>query len=337
MPLIGRLRNLIANPSTRTAERASLGFSLGRLLDSCGAYDDAFRAYADANCASRESAGSAAPSYDRRQHELYVDRIIAAFDRPRTMQSTTPARPVFICGMFRSGSTLIEQVLAGHPRVTAGGELGFLPSLVRTQLAPFPESMANISPSQLEAFAKSYLEVIGRLFPGAAHVTDKRPDNFLYIGLIKTLFPDARIVHTTRNPLDNCLSIFFLHLDHSMSYALDLMDTAHYYAQYRRLMSHWKALYGSDILDVDYDAFVREPQPSAQRLLDFCGLEWDEGCLSFPRARNAIRTASVWQVREPLYQRSSGRWRNYAAQIAPLEGRLREFGVEIDEHDDQGS
>ena len=112
------------------------------------------------------------------------------------------------------------------------------------------------------ALGARYSRCCRRLFPGAEHVTDKRPDNFLYIGLIKTLFPDARIIHTTRNPLDNCLSIFFLHLDHSMGYALDLMDTGHYYAQYRRLMSHWKSLYGADILDFDYDAFVREPRPA---------------------------------------------------------------------------
>ena len=112
--------------------------------------------------------------------------------------------------------------------------------------------------------------------PDAAVVTDKRPDNFLYVGLIKSLFPDARIVHTTRDPLDNCLSVHFLHLDHAMGYALDLMDTAHYYRQYRRLMAHWKSLYGDDILDFDYDTFVRDPGPAVERLLAFCGLDWEE-------------------------------------------------------------
>ena len=174
--------------------------------------------------------------------------------------------------MFRSGSTLTEQVLAGHSRVAAGGEIGFLPSMVRTALAPFPAAMARATRQQLDLLGARYLEMLSGLFPGAEHVIDKRPDNFLYIGLIKTLFPNARIIHTTRDPLDNCLSIFFLHLDHSMGYALDLMDTGHYYAQYRRLMAHWKALYGADILDFDYDALVREPRPAVERLLAFCGL-----------------------------------------------------------------
>jgi len=109
-----------------------------------------------------------------------------------------------------------------------------------------------------------------------------------------------------------------------MGYALDLGDIAHYYRQYRRLMAHWRSLYGDDILDFDYDDFVREPRPAVERLLDFCGLDWEEGCLSFHRTANAVKTASVWQVREPLYQRSSGRWRNYARQIEPLRAALQE-------------
>jgi Sulfotransferase family len=166
---------------------------------------------------------------------------------------------------------------------------------------------------------------VATLFPGVAYGTDKRPDNFLYIGLIKSLFPAARIIHTTRDPLDNCLSVYFLHLDHGMGYALDLGDIAHYYAQYRRLMAHWKALYPDDILDFDYDRFVGEPRPSVQGLLSFCGLDWHEDCMHFQRARNAVKTASVWQVREPLYQRSSGRWRHYERHLAELKEGLRDL------------
>jgi len=220
--------------------------------------------------------------------------------------------------MFRSGSTLTEQVLAAHSDVTAGGEIGFVPALVRSELAPFPGRIAQVSAAELEALAARYLAELAKLFPGARHVTDKRPDNFLHIGLIKTLFPNAKIIHTTRNALDNCLSVFFLHLDHSMGYALDLLDTAHYYREYRRLMAHWRTLYGDDILDFDYDAFVRAPRPAVERLLQFCGLEWQEQCMAFEQVENAVKTASVWQVREPLYQRSSGRWRNYARHLDPL-------------------
>jgi hypothetical protein len=223
--------------------------------------------------------------------------------------------------MFRSGSTLLEQMLAGHPQITAGGELDFLPHIAQTALAPFPESIASAPPQRLQALAAQYLNRLAELFPGAAYVTDKRPDNFLYIGLIKRMFPDAKIVHTTRDPLDNCLSIFFLHLDQRMSYALDLMDIGHHYRQYLRLMAHWKSLFAADIIDIHYDALVREPKPVAERLLAFLDLEWNEQCLAVPPTGRAIKTASVWQVREPLHVRSSGRARHYAREL----GELRDY------------
>ena len=329
-PLIAKLRAAIAAQDTSAADSADLGFALGKALDSCGAWDGAFAAYAAANRASRQSAAPGTGLYDRRGHERLIDELIATF-RPglpvagRQPQST---RPLFICGMFRSGSTLAEQILAAHSRVTAGGELAFLPTVVRTELAPFPATMATLPQARLDALATRYLEMLARVFPRGERVTDKRPDNFLYIGLIKSLFPDAKIVHTVRAALDNCLSIYFLHLDHGMSYALDLADIAHYYAQYRRLMAHWKKLYGADIFDLDYDALVREPRAAIERLTRFCGLEWEDACLSFEQAAGAVKTASVWQVREPLYQRSSGRWRNYAVQIAPLQAHLRKAGIE---------
>jgi hypothetical protein len=153
-------------------------------------------------------------------------------------------------------------------------------------------------------------------------LTDKRPDNFLHIGFIKTLFPGAKIVHTRRNPLDNLLSLYFLHLDPGMAYALDLADAAHWYGQYERLMAHWKALYPNDIFDVDYDELVREPNPVIERLLDFLYLEWDGSLLDFHRGGTPVKTASVWQVRQPLHPRSSGRWRNYRTQLEPIAGLL---------------
>ena len=323
-PRIVRLKAVLAGGQLAATDRAALGFALGRALDAAGDYDGAFRAYAAANRASRACASPGAVLYDRARHEQFIDRIIAAFPRttPARPRDHHAVRPIFICGMYRSGSTLTEQVLAAHSQVKAGGEIGFIPAIVATALAPFPERMAAITPQQLHDIAEQYLAGIAQLLPGAAHVTDKRPDNFLYIGLIKRLFPDARIVHTKRDAQDTCLSVHFLHLDHAMGYALDLMDTAHYYREYRRLMTHWQALYGADILDFDYDAFVQEPEPAVRRLLDFCGLGWEEGCMEFHKVSNAVKTASVWQVREPLYQRSSGRWRHYARQLEPLRAYL---------------
>jgi len=329
-PLIGRLQATLANPGLTAADRASLEFALGRALDACEVYEAAFECYRAANRHSRESAGPSFRDYDIQFTEQFFDRLIAAFparasfDAPRMIRErTSPPQPIFVCGMFRSGSTLVEQLLAGHPQVMAGGEMNFLPRAVRTHLAPFPESIASLSPLLLETLAAEYLDMLHDAFPQANYVTDKRPDNFLYIGLIKMLFPGAKIVHTTREALDNCLSIYFLHLDHGMSYALDLMDIGHYYMQHQRLMAHWETLYEADILDLSYDALVEDPEPALQRLLHFLGLEWDERCLSVPPGL-AVKTASVWQVREPLYRRSSGRARHYERQLGPLSQYLRQ-------------
>ena len=325
-PLIGQLRAALARSDTNAAEAASLGFALGRLLDASGAYEDAFEAYREANRQSRASAGPDHAVYDRQAHERCVDELITAFPAARGDLSPTDSavKPIFICGMYRSGSRLTEQLLAAHGRVVAGGENDLLNALARTELQPYPSSMTHSTADSLAEVADWYLRSLAGLFPGARYVTDKRPDNFLHIGLIKTLFPAARIVHTVRNPLDNCLSVYFLHLDHGVSYAFDLLDIAHYYRQYRRLMAHWGALYGPDILDFDYDAYVREPRASAQRLFEFCGLDHGEDAREVA-ARGATDTLSVSDALRPVYQSSSGRWRNYARQLGPLEAALADF------------
>ena len=171
--------------------------------------------------------------------------------------------------------------------------------------------------------ARRYLEQLARRLPGAAEVIDKRPDNFLYIGLIKALFPDARIVHTVREPVDNCLSIFFLHLDHGMPYALDLMEIGHYFREYRRLMAHWKTLFGDDIYELDYDALVRAPDATLAGLGRFLGASFTGRPPAVPAAR-AIKTASVWQVRQPLHANSSGRATRYQRELRDLRAYVDE-------------
>jgi cytochrome c-type biogenesis protein CcmH/NrfG len=320
-PMIERLRRAIAQPGATAADQADLGFALGQALDSAGAYEEAFAAYGAANAASRASV-SPPVRYDRAAVETLVDRLIQAFPAPAPVQAGPTGAPIFICGLFRSGSTLTEQILASHGHVTAGGELNLLPGLIQSELQPYPEAAATADPEKLASLRAGYLERLRTLHPGEGLVTDKRPDNFLHIGLIKALFPDARIIHTRREPLDNILSIYFLHLDHSMPYALDLMDTAHWHGQYRRLMAHWKTLYPDDIYDLDYEALVAEPRATIEGLLAFCGLDWEDSCLSFHDTDTAVRTASVWQVRQPIYRRSAGRWRNYEAQLEPVRAVL---------------
>ena len=327
--LLQTLRSRLNDPHGENADRASVGFALGRALDGRGDYAAAFAAYTEANRLSRASAGARFIPYDRAAHERLIENIIGAFPTPSLGAQDTPPgppAPVFICGMFRSGSTLIEQLLARHPRIGAAGELDWLPRIARETLAPYPSGAAAAPPQQLATLAAQYLGHLATVFPGAAQVTDKRPDNFLYIGLIKRLFPLAKIVHTTREPLDNCLSVYFLHLDPEMRYASDLLDIGHYYGQYRRLMAHWRGLFGKDILDAHYDALVRDPRPVLEPLLGALGLDWREECLQTPKDSGAVRTASVWQVREPLYRHASGRAAHYEEQLTALRGYLE--GIE---------
>jgi tetratricopeptide (TPR) repeat protein len=307
-------------------DQASLGFALGRLLDARAQYPEAFAAYTAANQASRAAAGAHVVAYDRRRHERFVDRMIAEGVPPVSAALSRAApQPIFIVGMFRSGSTLTELLLADSAGIAPGGEMDFLPSLTHTRLNPFFETLSTLTSPQLEEFAALYRRQLQRVSRDAAHVTDKRPDNFLYLGLIKAMFPDAKIVHTTRDPLDNCLSIYFLHLDQQMSYALDLMDIGHFYREYRRMMAHWKARFADDIIDFNYDSLVNDPQPQLRKLCEFLGVEWSERVAPPGTRSAAIRTASVWQVREPLYRSSSGRARHYAGELRELREYLADL------------
>jgi tetratricopeptide (TPR) repeat protein len=304
-PLIADLRASLARPGALDADRAEVGYALGRALDEVQAYGEAFESYGAANAASRKATGA---RYDRAAQEAFVDRSIAAFPKPvPTVWDPT-------------GSTLLERILSAHDGVTSGGELALMPRIV-SGIAPYPDAAGEASRETALDWRKAYLAQLRAARPGAAVVTDKRPDNFLHIGLIKTMFPDAKIIHTVRDPLDMALSNWFLHLDRSMAYALDLEDAAHWYGQHNRLMAHWKRLY-PDILTVDYDALVADPRPEIERVLGYCGLDWQDAVMDFHKAGGAVRTASVWQIREPLYRRSSGRWKNYEPHLDGLRTAL---------------
>jgi tetratricopeptide (TPR) repeat protein len=322
--LAARLRVAAARPGAEPADQADLGFALAGLLDAAGRYDEAFATAAAANAASR--AAGAVANYDRAETERMVDRLIAAFNRPALRSGLIEPSPVFICGLFRSGSTLVEQILGRHSHVQTSGELDLIPALFE-RIEGYPESIAKADSAMVDVWRASYISALPIAPAADREVTDKRPDNFLHVGLIKTLFPHAKIIHTRRKPLDNLLSLYFLHLDPSMAYALDLEDAAHWHRQHERLMAHWRALYRDDIVDVDYDALVRDPRTVLEPLLAFLGLEWEDGLLDFHRPGSIVKTASVWQVRQPLHARSSGRWRNYRSQLEPISADFPEDGT----------
>jgi len=311
--MITRLRQATADARDEPLLCEGLYFALGKVLDDTGQYEQAFRAYRAAN----ELGGSRNSPYDTRQVEQYFAEQIGQFTSQaiKDRQTTSKAAPVFVCGMLRSGTTLVEQILGSHPEIESGGELELIPWLAATRLMPWPQTVMDASRQQLGALAKIYLSRVRELFPAARHVTDKRPDNFLFLGLIKMLFPSARIVYTKRNPMDNCLSIYFQQLGGNLNYATDMENTAHYYLQHVRLMQHWMSCFAGSIFTVDYDELVRSPEPILRRLLDFLELEWSDRCLNYTQTDNLVQTASVWQVREALHTQSSGRWRNYAPYV----------------------
>ncbi len=304
----------VARRDNMTTER--LYFALGKACDDLERYDKAAGAYAAAN----ELGKARVVPYDSAMTEAAFSRLIELFDtdwiREKTGSST--AAPIFICGMFRSGSTLLEQMLGAHPVVTAGGEFDFLPRLVGSELAPYPRGMHEASTEKLQSVGKLYLSRVSERFPEFERVTDKRPDNFLHLGLIKAMFPKSKIIHTRRGLLDNCLSLYFQQLGNNFSYATDLRNCAHYYQQQERLMDHWKSCVGEDIFAVDYEEIVEAPEPAMRKLLEFLGLEWDPQVLEFHKSRSTVKTPSLWQVRQGLYKGSSGRWRNYESLLGSL-------------------
>ncbi len=315
-PVLKKLRRALRRSGIDATTREGLCFAMGKVLDDCGLYDEAFAHYELGNQASI----ARLQRYDRPAEEDRVARITQALSADwLAAREPISDRPlVFITGMFRSGSTLFEQLLAAHPDVTAGGEISYFGRAVASAGSSDPASIAALNADGWRRLGTDYIGYLDRTFPQAALVTNKRPDAFGWLGVIKALFPNARFVNTARNALDTCLSIYFQQLDGRVAYANDLLNIGHHYLQYRRLMDHWKQLFGASILDADYDAFVADPRPTTEVLLRFLGLSWHEGCLSFQQLPNRVRTASVSQVREPLYRKSSGRWRNYERQLAPL-------------------
>ena len=291
----------------------TLHFALGKALDDLGRYEEAFGAYRIAN----ELARSRVPTYDRVATEQAFDQLIKLFDADwvENARSSSTFAPVFICGLFRSGSTLIEQLLCSHPEVTAGGELDLLPWLLARRFMSYPQGAAHAPKDLIQTVADEYQSRVRELLPAADTVTDKRPDNFLHLGLIKAMFPSARIVFTRRNAIDNCLSIYFQQLGGALSYSTDIEDTLHYFKQHERLMAHWEKCIGNGIHTVVYEDLIRDPEPVLRRLFHFLDLDWDDRCLDFTQAGNLVKTASVWQVREELHSKSVGRRHNYASQL----------------------
>jgi hypothetical protein len=237
--------------------------------------------------------------------------------------------PVFIFGMPRSGTTLVEQILASHPQVFGAGEIAdFTQAIaglggVAAQAQYSPEALSRLPDEDLRRLGASYVERIRRLAPAAARIANKTPGNFHFAGLIHLALPNARLIHTRRDPVDTCLSCFQQMFPETLSYTFDLAELGRYYRAYEAVMAHWRAALPSGaMLEVQYEEVVADLEGQARRIVAHCGLEWDPRCLSFHETERPVRTASVMQVRQPIYTSSVGRWRAYEAFLGPLLAEL---------------
>ncbi len=302
--IAARVRSRL-NQAASPVAREVLSFALGSALDACGRYDDAFAAYAAGNTISR----GRAPPYDRaaneREHATLAALFGASWLSAAKPVSTAPL--VFVCGMWRSGTTLLERMLGSHPELAPGGEISYFGA------GFLNESIGSgaVDPTTLRAAGQGYLALLERRFPGR-RVIDKRPDTWRYMGLLHGLFPEAKFIVMHRDPLDTCLSIYFQQLDaEQLPHSTDLGDIAHHLHSCRQLVDHWRALLPNRIVDVQYEDLVGEPEQTLKEVCAFLDLAWDPRMLDFASQHSRVRTASVWQVREPVHARSVGRWRHY--------------------------
>jgi tetratricopeptide (TPR) repeat protein len=299
-----------------------LRYAIGKHCDDLGDFAAAFGSFERAN----ELAKACRPRHERRLLTSTIDLIIQAHDarwvNRRRVAVHRSARPVFIVGMLRSGTTLAEQILASHPQVFGAGELAFWSEIAAAALSSATTadvSSLTMSETALAELGDRYLQALRELSPGALRVVDKLPTNFLFLGLIHAALPGARVIHMVRHPLDTCLSIYSQHFEAANSYANDLGDLAHYYREYWRLMKHWRAVLPAEaLLEVPYEGLVAELPSWARRMLEFIGVTWDARCLDFHLTARPVVTASKWQVRQKLFGSSVGRWRQYQPFLGPL-------------------
>jgi tetratricopeptide (TPR) repeat protein len=307
----------IAAQPRRSREEIHLRYAMGKYFDDTRDFAEAFSNYRRANELTK--AGRA--PHDRGRVTEGFD-FVAGFHDAQWLSharahGNPSERPVLIVGMPRSGTSLSEQILASHPDVFGAGELWFWKNAV-TRMAS-AEFEARTPESFLPQLAEDYLAELGGISGAAPRVVDKMPSNFLHLGLIHAALPNARIIHMRRSPIDTCLSIYFQNFHRAHTYANDLEDLAHYYAEYERLMAHWRAALPAQIyLEVPYEALVDEPETWSRRMVEFIGLSWDPACLDSHRTSRSVSTFSKWQVRQKIGKTSVARWRNYAQFVGPL-------------------
>jgi tetratricopeptide (TPR) repeat protein len=318
---VADLEAVAARDDLPPLDHRQLHFALGKAYDDLGQYDRAFSHFHEANELAR-------PDFDRLQFLRLVERMDAWFPKSRfgaDRDSGNPSQlPVFIVGMPRSGTTLVEQIIASHPQVYGCGELADMNNMASElfgeQLlqADAPSSPPGLEPKRLALLAEAYLQRRRVVCGNALRATGKMPTNFFYLGLAALLFPRARVIHCRRDPLDTCLSCYFTDFKKSPPYHYRLEDLGYYYRLYTRMMDHWRTVLPLPMLEVQYEDLVGRPEEFSRRMIDFCGLAWDDHCLRYYESRRPVQTSSVWQVRQPIYTTSIDRWKHYIQHLEPL-------------------
>lgn len=329
-PLVKHVAGLIAQASLGDADRTNLGFALGRVFEAANRPDEAFTYYALANDAAQRVMAQRGIPYRPESTDEHVTRTLAQYPVQGTAAALDPLpidlRLIFIVGMPRSGTTLIEQILGSHPRVKAGGELPFAVECERLHAMRRKElelegPVDTSDPRERELLFRLRELYLDRLFArdlDAEYVTDKLPGNFSRLGLIRCMFPDAVIVHCRRDPEATGWSLFTSNFALHEPYYNSLEHLAHFYRSYQRLMRHWGSALGLPIIEMRYEELVKSPERETRRLLAEAGLDWNEQCLAFHKSRRPIVTASSQQVRRGIYTSSLTRWRPYEARLTAL-------------------
>ncbi len=301
---------------------ANLHYAAGKLLTETGDNDAAMAHYHKANIFRADTG-------ETEDHALAYKNTIGAFSRDviarQSKNGSASTAPVFILGMPRSGTTLVESLLGAHSKIVSGGELGTINNFARrlgvrhANPDAVRDLLAKWNGGDIAKFANEYLETHGDLAEKAPHFTDKMPHNFMSVGLIRILFPQARIIHCRRHPVDNCLSLYTNSMTgfHN-SYKNDLKTLGLYYRQYLQLMQHWRREVPGGFHEVYYEDVVANTELNARRMIDYLGLEWEDGVMQRENSQSAVKTLSVWQVRQPVYTTSAGRWKKFKTHLDPL-------------------
>jgi tetratricopeptide (TPR) repeat protein len=302
---------------TPALDRERLNFALAKAYDDLQDYPQAFARARTANDLQQQRIGP----YDASQMSAFVDRSIAAVTPEWLQAGDGPGTfaPIFILGHFRSGSTLVEQILSGHSATVALGEVDFFLRLWHEDPDAYFSLFEAAQPDGLRALGRRYRDQVRYLADREGRSVDKRPENLLFMGLIRRMFPGARFIHTRRRLRDNAVSVYFQQLNDLSRFGTSLLDFAEYDRQCERLMQHWRQNFGEVIHTVDYEQLVGEPEATVRDLLRFLDLDWEPACLDFKASRNFVRTASVAQVREGIHTRSVGRGDHYFPLFSPAE------------------